>query len=473
MSTYASWFPKVLFLALLTMVLGVAVLGVTPPGTSPGRALLGQAVAGEGEDGGSDESGGEEPADIFGGETTFSEAQVGKAIDKGVAWLMKKQGRDGSWGEISGGTFYGGGQDDGQRRGYGHPAGPTALALYTLLKCKTPVKHDTIKNGFKFIKDNRHKEPRGAYETAMLLLAVTATADPYKTSAASGKIEADDRIQLKGEYRGWAQKLVDHLADHRFGGAKGWRYHINDTPAAGGPEDLSSTQLAALALFAANRGKIRPKNKDVWEDILAFSLAQQSADGPESEITDPEDRSKKYKARSRGFSYIKGDSEAQHNTPSGSMTACALANIEMARYVLRSGKGGREAWDKRPDAAQVQEALYDGLAWLNTNWSPFVNPHPGMPHNQGSYHVYYLYSVERAMDLFGLRLIDSHNWYSEMGQELINRQYEDGHWDADASLEPQDVLDTCFALLFLKRATGGSIAFPSFTNGGGQAADNR
>ena len=466
MKTSTTWFPKLLFLALFVTVLGIAL-----PGGSATKAVAEEDPGGN-AGGNPDEEGGEDIADVFGGETTFTPAQVDTAIKKGLSWLMKKQGRDGSWGEIEGDTFYGGGTDDGQRRGYGHPAGVTSLAIYTLLKCKIPDKHESVKNGFKFIKDNRHDEPRGCYETSMLLLALTATADPYKTSKASTKAEADDRIKMKGNYKSWATKLVKHLQEQRFAGAKGWRYHINDTPQPGGPEDLSSTQLAALALFAANRAAIRA-DKDTWEDILSFSMSQQAADGPESGIMDPENRSQKYKARSRGFSYIKADAEAQHNLPSGSMTACALANIEMARYVLRSGRGGREGWDKRPDAADVQAALYDGLAWLNTNWSAFTNPQPGVPHDQGGYHIYYLYAIERAMDLFGLRQIDSHSWYSEMGQELLNRQYDDGHWETGSTHKPKDVLDTCFALLFLKRATGGSIAFPSFTNGGGPAADNR
>ncbi len=429
------------------------------------------ALAEEEADGGAAEGEGE-IEDIFEGSTTFSPEQVDTAIKKGISWLIKKQGRDGSWGDIEGDTFYGGGSDNGQMRGYPHPAGATALAIYTLLKCRVPARADSIKNGFKFIKESRNAEPRGCYETSMLLLAITATADPYKTTKASEKAEKDDRVKLKGEYRGWATKLVKLLESQRYAGSKGWRYFINDSPGPGGPEDLSSTQLAALALFAANRAGIRCK-KETWEDILAFSMAQQNADGPEVEIADPDDRSKKVKARSRGFSYIKADGEPQHNTPSGSMTACALANIEMARYVLRGGGAQADAWSKRADAGAAQAAIWDGLAWLNANWSPFTNPHPGRPHNQGQYHVYYLYAVERAMDLFGVRLIDQHNWYSEMGQELLNRQFDDGHWDTDSTLRPQDVLDTCFALLFLKRATGGSIAFPSITGGGGQAADNR
>ncbi|MGE0191414.1 MAG: hypothetical protein AB7T63_05155 [Planctomycetota bacterium] len=453
---------------LATLVALALACAVPPAAPHPARA------DDKGEEPPPAAAGDDEPEieDIFEGATTFTSAQVETAIKKGLSWLGKKRRSDGSWGEIEGDTFYGGDTDDGRLRGYGHPAGVTSLVLYTLLKCGVAPGDPSIKGGFRYLEDSRLMKPRGAYESSMLLLALTATADPFKTSAASKQAEGSERYKLKGKHRRQADDLVKHLVKQRFVGSRGWRYFINETPAPGGPEDMSSTQLAALALMAAQRAGLRV-DKDVWEDILAYSMAQQATEGPEVEILDPADRSKTYKARSRGFSYIKGDSDLRHALPSGSMTACALANIEMARYSLRSGKGGREAWDARPDAARVQAALYDGLAWLHAHWSPFANPQPGGRNDQGSYHIYYLYAVERAMDLLGLKAIDRHPWYSEMGQELLNRQFPDGHWGTGSTHEPNDVLDTCFALLFLKRATTDVIAFPSFTNGSGDASDNR
>jgi hypothetical protein len=142
----------------------------------------------------------------------------------------------------------------------------------------------------------------------------------------------------------------------------------------------------------------------------------------------------------------------------------------MARFVLSDGTRQKKRWNERPDAQKVQQSVYDGLAWLEHSWSPFENP-PGRP---ASYHVYYLYGVERAMDLVGDQLIGKHPWYSEMGQELLNRQNADGHWMSASTHEPRDVIDTCFALLFLKRATKGAIKFPDVTGGSDDSpADNR
>ena len=78
------------------------------------------------------------------------------------------------------------------------------------------------------------------------------------------------------------------------------------------------------------------------------------------------------------------------------------------------------------------------------------------------------------MNLLGGSRIGDHPWYSEMGQELINRQQEAGHWNSRSTHEPMAVLDTCFALLFLKRATADQIPFPSITGPGSEdPPDNR
>ncbi len=395
--------------------------------------------------------------DFYEGETSFTGPQVGKAIDKGVAWLIKRQGRDGSWGGIQFNSTYGGSGDG----GLGMRAGPTALALYTLLKCKVPLNHPAVKRGFKYL-DKHFEKPPSSYETSMLLLAVTATADNYKQS---GKQKV--RPKLTGKYRKWANKLVDHLVKKRE--ARGWRYNVKKgQTATGGPEDLSSTQLAALALFSAHQLGIKVKTR-VWEDILAFTLEQQAEDGPEIEYTDPVDPSRKRTARARGFAYIRTAQDEHESRSRGGMTACGLANLEMARYVLSDGGRKRDKWDRRKDAARVQQAIFDGIAWLEENWSPFEDP---KAEKKNVYHVYWLYALERAMDLLGLKLLGSHRWYSEGGQELLNRQLAQGHWQTRRG-QGHDILDTSFALLFLKRASGDYIPVPSVTGGTGDPADNR
>jgi hypothetical protein len=421
-----------------------------------------------GADGDGEEGEDDDPDDFFEGETSFSAKQVSLAIDKGVQWLRKKQGRDGSWGDMSGGQAYGGG---GQGNGYPHPAGPTALALYTLLKCKVPVKDNCITRGFDFLEKSGNDIPGSSYECSMVLLAVTATADQAKTLKASDKSNAKDK--LTGKMRGWAQKLVNELLDRRQSHGV-WRYNLKLKSGSaqappGGDEDLSSTQLAALALFAAHRAGIKVRD-DVWEGILEYAMAQQDETGPDMPQEDPVTKKKEI-WKARGFAYIKGMEDPEEGQAVGSMTACGVGCVQMARFILSDGGRKRAQWDARKDAQKVQESVQDGLAWLEQNWSPFDNPKKS---RQNIYTIYWLYSFERMMDLIGKQLLGKHPWYSEMGQQLLNRQNADGHWKTGTTLEPQDTLDTCFALLFLKRATKGAIPNPSITGGSDDApADNR
>lgn len=391
--------------------------------------------------------------------------KVGAAINKGVAWLKQRQLPDGSWGLVEGNRLYGGGEKTGNE--YKHPAGATALALYTLLKCKESPKDPVVQKGFKYLQDTNNAIPGGSYETSVLLLAVCATADQNKTSKASEK--AGEKLKLTGPMRKWAQDLVNHLLEKRQ--KRTWRYNIpNGAPPPGGDEDLSSTQLAALGLFSANRLGIKVKEK-IWEDILTYALDQQDETGPDYAWEDPVTK-KKSTWKSRGFAYIRGQEDPSEGQATGGMTACGVTMVEMCRFILSDGGRKKEEWAKRPDAAKVQNAIQDGLAWFDLNWSPFDNPKKV---SGNIYHLYYLYAFERMMDMLGQQRLGKHMWYSEMGQQILNRQNEDGHWKTGVTLDPGDVQDTCFALLFLKRATKGAIPFPSLTGGSDDAppVDNR
>jgi hypothetical protein len=410
----------------------------------------------------------EEGDDFFEGETSFSKEQVEKAINNGIKWLRKKQDGDGGWGPLGGGNRSYGGGDPAATGGtsYLHPAGPTSLALYTLLKCKVSPKDPSVVKGFKYLQNKNLSEPEGSYEVSMLLLALCATADQDKSTKASEK--KVEKLTLAGPMRLWAQDLVKVLKDKRT--ARGWRYQVSGAPpTAGGEEDVSSTQLAALALFSAHRLGIRVP-ASVWEDILSFTMEQQEDTGPETDIEDPINKTK-IKTLARGFNYTEALQDDEMNRITGSMTACGVGNVMMARFVLTDGGKKRAEWDKRPDAQTIQKSVNDGLGWLKEHWSPFANPNKG---NIDVYHMYWLYSFERMMDLIDMQRLGTHMWYNEMGQQILNRQAENGHWDTGSTHEPRDVLDTCFALLFLKRATKGTIPFPSLTGGSEDApADNR
>jgi len=60
--------------------------------------------------------------------------------------------------------------------------------------------------------------------------------------------------------------------------------------------------------------------------------------------------------------------------------------------------------------------------------------------------------MERAGDLYGTETFVNREWYVEGANWLIANQKPDGMWWSGSHLENQ-VVATCFAILFLRRAT--------------------
>ena len=70
---------------------------------------------------------------------------------------------------------------------------------------------------------------------------------------------------------------------------------------------------------------------------------------------------------------------------------------------------------------------------------------------------YYLYGLERASLLGRIRFYGEYDWYEDGAELLMHDQHEDGHWPRSPPL-----VESCFAILFLKRATAG-MANPVIT----------
>ena len=119
------------------------------------------------------------------------------------------------------------------------------------------------------------------------------------------------------------------------------------------------------------------------------------------------------------------------------MTVGAVGAICIFDYML--GKNWRNDKD-----------VLEGMQWINKNFE--VTDNPG---RHGKWHYYYLYGLERAGMLFGTERIGDHMWYRTGAEYLLKEQSGGGAWNGSA-------IDTCFAILFLRRATrslgGGSVA---------------
>jgi hypothetical protein len=72
------------------------------------------------------------------------------------------------------------------------------------------------------------------------------------------------------------------------------------------------------------------------------------------------------------------------------------------------------------------------------------------PASQGG--LYFLWGMERIAVLYDVRQLDKKDWYLWGAEILLCHQTPEGSWDKGGYHGEHPVLNTCFALLFLKRA---------------------
>src|SRR6185295_4911355 len=94
-------------------------------------------------------------------------------------------------------------------------------------------------------------------------------------------------------------------------------------------------------------------------------------------------------------------------------------------------------------------AIKSGVSWVAQFWSMSSN-------------YYYLYGLERAGVLVGADKFGRHTWYPLGAQWILDHQDASGGWITNPSEKPDEYVwntwNTCFAILFLKRATRPLVA---------------
>lgn len=277
-----------------------------------------------------------------------------------------------------------------------YAGGNTALSLYTLLRCGVSVNHPAIRQGFAYLKAH---PPDRTYSASCLLLALAASEEE--------------------QFRPWAKDLARQL--HSYQARSGlWLYP--DTR----PADLSNTLFAAMALRAAqNFGVASPRS--FWQKVLKASLNSQE---PERPLGDGQEEK-----TGAGFFYHPS------RPASGTMTTAGLSLLGIAREMLGDKLVGARL-------RQVNKAQDLALAWLAHHLTFQTNPaEPG-----GKWHYYFIYGIERVGSLLQLDTLGEIDWYWTGVEYLLEHQTERGSWRGHDT-EAHEEIDTCMALLFLKRAS--------------------
>jgi hypothetical protein len=371
--------------------------------------------------------------------------RINQAIAKGVEYLKGQQQNDGSWPAL-------GSQE--------HRLGYAAFAGLALLECDVPPNDPQMRRTANLIRDNARNISM-TYEVATAILFLDRLGDPNDRDIIRGL--GLRLISGQMDIGAWPygplemnspvlQQIDNHLRTHwpwsaakprpANAAAKGAKdgkdgkkvpaapptlppIDLRNLPVgqlqwmSGGNQnavlgrgDHSNTQFALLGLWAARRHNV-PAECPILLSYQHF-VAGQNNDG--------------------GWGY-----DRQKPGSTETMTCAGLLGLALGPGLL--GAGGKGKYDEAP--------IERGLALLSGFIGrPSDNPNarPPMPN------MYFLWSVERVGVLFDRKTIAGKDWYGWGAQTLLANQFADGHWRGEGYTGSTDVLDTCFALLFLKRS---------------------
>jgi len=395
--------------------------------------------------------------------------KVDAAIARGVEWLRTKQADDGAFGDHSLIPVDGVPptvKDEIAQSNEIYRYGETALALYTLRACGATFEDPQVARGFEFLRKDylRRKGKRSLdnYGVSLTVLALEAHyAPPPPAEGDSDRygrsvqpvpgIPAPDLAWLR-ELTAWLVAAQDSQG--------GFGYV---SPGRGG-HDHSNSQYSLLALKAARRCGI-PVPARLWLKALHHFLDAQERKGPEVVRRERKEgggdaygptTSAAGRDRARGWGYGDGD------PATGSMTSGGVSSLAICREECR----GKQGFTGQDDA-QAERGIRDGIAWLGLHFTVKENPGPkDAPMGREMWQYYYIYGLERAGILAGVAMMADHDWYREGAEYLVENQAQEGSW-AQRDVIPGNLLppgariisgggslqESCWALLFLKRAT--------------------
>ncbi len=334
--------------------------------------------------------------------------QVDAAVRRAVDWLSAAQLRDGSWRHLQ----------------YGFRGGQTALCAYTLLRAGLPANHPVVQRAFLFLET---VEPGETYTAGLMAMAYEALREPEK------------RPRIEG--------LARLIASWQKGGQWGYpnaqENDFHDWLSFASAPDLSNTQYAVLGLRAARHAGVETPDK-IWNEIIDRTLTLQESIGPDSIET-----KRVARTPAAGFRYSLGREICL------SMTAAGISVLEISRQALAGKLRG-------PRLAETERSIRAGVAWLDEHYTPEDNAG-----GSKSWHYYALYGVERVGTLLDIEKIGNRDWYVEGARWFLKSQSDDGSFGCAKPFgagnyhAAQEETDTCFAILFLRRASRPSVATSS------------
>jgi hypothetical protein len=312
-------------------------------------------------------------------------AEVERAIRDGVKFLTERQRADGSWPDAAANA----------------PTGTTSLAALALMTAGLSPESPAIQQTLSFLRSFGPHQLNSTYAIGLQTM-VYAAAEPER-----------DRQRIVANVE-WLERS-QHKDPRRELWAGNWTY----TDVRAMPGDNSNTQYALLGLNAASEVGVRVR-PEVWGLARAYFEVYQNRDG--------------------GWSYT-----PRHKQSTASMTCAGISSLIICgsrRFqtlehlqddkIRQCGEGGFDLYLNR------------AIDWLAKHFDVQQN----IGHGQ-QYKLYYLYGLERAGRLAGIRFFGQNDWYRKGALELVRQQNKlTGFWSGPGE---NPLVGTSLALLFLAK----------------------
>jgi len=310
---------------------------------------------------------------------------VRQAIERGINYLKTQQDADGRW----------------KMEGSNDMTGSTAIAVIAMRSCGVPANDPSIQRAMRFLRAFAGEEAGNNYSLSLQTMAFCLV-DPV---ADLPRIRQNVALLVRNQSRAGAN-------------SGGWSYNSS------GGSDLSNSQFSILALYEAERVGVRVDDA-TWRAALRYWSQTQNQNG--------------------GWGYSPQPSGSGPGSI-GSMTCAGIASLIISAGVLeRAGatvQGDRILCFQRSESESSRQ-IESGIGWLADHFSVRNNP------NSGSWHLYYLYALERTGRMTNQRFIGRHDWYRAGTEEILAKQdqHGGGFWSPGSYV----ISDTAFALLFLSK----------------------
>ena len=270
---------------------------------------------------------------------------------------------------------------------------------------------------------------------ALVKTVVDAPLDrTYNAALGAMALEALDRTKYRARIAEYAQFLVDQQCTNgQWAYGKVIENKPDLTPKKQDPKKPGSTEVV-IEIKRLGKGPATGDNSNAQYAALGLRACAASGLGlPRDTLQLALDWWERAQRGDGSWSY---DSKEGLADAAGylSMTSGGVASLVIYRSLLGV------AWDKD---AKIKK----GVDWIAANWSVKENT---KHRNPQLFSFYALYAIERVGSLMSLPKIGDKTWYEEGVDHLVATQLKQGCWDSKLEMETPD---TCFAILFLRRAT--------------------